>query len=159
MAICTGDDSTSNTTSMVVIVADTVVAVAVLVVPATVVVVVAVAVVVVVAAIVIVVVAVVCLFSDAISDVQITKVSSLLDLLDSGDAVMADYWFTIRSVLADRGVNLVIPHFLSSHSQFTSKEVPKNDAITRDLLYLLVDTTKAVSTTRHGRDETSTWRE
>ena len=70
------------------------------------------------------------LFSGAISDVEITKVSGLLDLLESGDAVMADKGFTIGSVLADRGVDLVIPHFLSSRGQFSSEEVKQNDAIT-----------------------------
>ena len=37
---------------------------------------------------------------------EITKVSGLLDLLDSGDAVMADKGFIIGSVLADHGVDL-----------------------------------------------------
>jgi len=76
------------------------------------------------------------LFSGAISDIEITKVSGLLDLLERGDAVMADKGFNIGSLLADRGVDLIIPHFLSTRGQFTCDEVHENDAITsyRDLV-------------------------
>ena len=70
------------------------------------------------------------LFTGSISDVELTKVSGLLDLLQPGDAVMADKGFTIGKLLAEHDVGLVIPHFLSARGQFTSDEVAQNDAIT-----------------------------
>lgn len=76
------------------------------------------------------------LFSGSISDVELTKVSGLLDLLEPGDSVMADKGFTIGKLLAERNVGLVIPHFLSSKGQFSSDEVAMNDAITENRVHV-----------------------
>lgn len=70
------------------------------------------------------------LFSGSISDVELTKVSGLVDLLEPGDAVMADKGFTIGKLLGEHQVQLIIPHFLSSRGQFSTVEVVENDAIT-----------------------------
>ena len=76
------------------------------------------------------------LYSGSISDVELTKVCGILDLLEPGDAVMADKGFTIGKVLAERDVMLVTPHFLSARGQFTSDEVAQNDAITASWVHL-----------------------
>jgi len=51
------------------------------------------------------------LYSGSISDVELTKASGLLDLLEAGDGVMADKGFAITKLLAERKCQLVIPHF------------------------------------------------
>ena len=50
-------------------------------------------------------------YTGCMSDVEITKLSGLLDLLENGDDVMADKGFTLRKVLTERGVTLNIPAF------------------------------------------------
>jgi hypothetical protein len=70
------------------------------------------------------------LFSGSVSDVELTKVCGLLELLEPGDSVMADKGFTIAKLLEERECNLIIPHFLKSHGQFSSAEVAENDDIT-----------------------------
>ena len=60
------------------------------------------------------------LFSGCISDVEITKVCGILNLLEPGDSVMADKGFTIAK----------LPHFLSARGQFKSYKIFENDAIT-----------------------------
>ena len=57
------------------------------------------------------------------SDVEITNLSGLLDLLKPGDDVMADKGFTIYKVLGDKGITLNIPEFLSNKRQFTVSEI------------------------------------
>lgn len=63
------------------------------------------------------------LYTGCMSDVEITRLCGLLDLLEPGDDVMADKGFTIKKLLAERDVTLNIPHFLSSKRQFTVQEV------------------------------------
>jgi hypothetical protein len=57
-----------------------------------------------------------------ISDVEITKLSCFLDLLEAGDDVMADNEFTLRTILSERDVTLNIPPFLSSGSEILEPE-------------------------------------
>src|ERR1700733_9083807 len=76
------------------------------------------------------------LFSGCISDVEITKNSGMLNLLEPGDSVMADKGFTIAKLLAEKNVGLVIPHFLSARVQFDSNEVADNDAITASRVHV-----------------------
>lgn len=63
------------------------------------------------------------LYTGCMSDVEITKLSGFLDLIEPGDDVMADKGFTIRRLLSERGATLNIPHFLSSKRQFSVQEV------------------------------------
>ncbi|XP_046334581.2 uncharacterized protein LOC125371557 [Haliotis rufescens] len=64
-----------------------------------------------------------CLFTGVMSDVEITKLSGILDLVEPGDSVMADKGFTIASILSEKGVGLNIPPFLHNCGQFTAEEV------------------------------------
>lgn len=57
------------------------------------------------------------------SDVEITKLSGLLDLLDYGDSIKADKGFVVNKVIEGTGI-VSIPHlFLMSLGQFTLQEV------------------------------------
>ncbi|CAM4573176.1 unnamed protein product [Leuciscus chuanchicus] len=60
------------------------------------------------------------LYTGSISDQKLTKQSGILDLLEPGDACMADKGFTIEKMLAERGAKLIIPPFKTA-AQF-SKE-------------------------------------
>ena len=62
------------------------------------------------------------LFCGSISDSEITKQSGLLELIESGDAIMADKGFTIRDLLSAKGAYLNIPPF-NWNGRFTSEEV------------------------------------
>jgi len=63
------------------------------------------------------------LFSGSISDKQLTRQSGVLDLLESGDSVMADRGFDIQDDLTPLGVKLNIPPFLKGKSQLDEKEM------------------------------------
>ncbi|XP_067679678.1 uncharacterized protein [Haliotis asinina] len=69
------------------------------------------------------------LYTGVMSDVEITKLSGILDLLEPGDSVMTDKGFTIASILSERGVGLNIPPFLYSSGQFTPSEVEETQSI------------------------------
>ena len=71
------------------------------------------------------------LYTGCMSDVEITKLSGILDLLEPGDDVMADKGFTLKKMLEDRGVTLNIPPFLSSKRQFTPEEVRETEQIAK----------------------------
>uniref|UniRef100_A0A667W8G4 THAP-type domain-containing protein n=1 Tax=Myripristis murdjan TaxID=586833 RepID=A0A667W8G4_9TELE len=57
------------------------------------------------------------------SDRYITQSSGFLDYLRAGDKVMGDRGFTIRDLLEERRVNLIIPAFTRKGSQLTNEEV------------------------------------
>ena len=63
------------------------------------------------------------LYPGSISDKELTRRSSLLDLLESGDSVMADRGFEILEDLAPIGVRLNIPPFLRGKGQLDSSEL------------------------------------
>ena len=65
------------------------------------------------------------------SDVEIAKLSGLLDLLEPGDDVMADKGFTLQKILAERGVTLNIPEFLSNKRQFTMSEIEHTEQVAK----------------------------
>ena len=71
------------------------------------------------------------LYTGCMSDVEITKLSGLLDLLEPGDDVMADKGFTLRKCLAEKNVTLNIPHFLSNKMQFSPSEVTETEEIAK----------------------------
>ena len=60
------------------------------------------------------------LYPGAISDKELTRQSGFLDLLESGDSVMA---FDIEDYLILRGVHLNIPPFVRGKKQFSEEEV------------------------------------
>ncbi|XP_077055280.1 uncharacterized protein LOC143706825 [Siphateles boraxobius] len=57
------------------------------------------------------------------SDKFITMDSGILEYLQPGDEVMADRGFTIRDILFERKVNLVIPSFTKKGAQLTEEQV------------------------------------
>ena len=56
------------------------------------------------------------LWAGSISDIELTRKSGLLDLLESGDNVMADKGFNIDELLRECGVTLNIPPFMKDGS-------------------------------------------
>jgi hypothetical protein len=63
------------------------------------------------------------LWGGSASDVEITRRSGLIDMLDSGDAVMVDKGFVhLKSDLSKKGVKLYCPPF-KTKDQFTKEEV------------------------------------
>lgn len=71
------------------------------------------------------------LFTGSISDIEITKRSGILDLLEEGDQVMVDKGFPIQSVLDDKKCSLVMPPFLRCNDQFTKDQVTETQKIAR----------------------------
>lgn len=71
------------------------------------------------------------LYTGCMSDVEVTKLSGLLDLLEPGDDVMADKGFTIRKLLSEKGVTLNIPEFLSNKRQFTVSEIEHTEQVAK----------------------------
>jgi len=69
------------------------------------------------------------LYSGSVSDVEITRVSGLLDLIEPGDDVMADKGFTIKHLVAEKHAGLIIPNFLKCKQQFTPQEISENEQI------------------------------
>ena len=63
------------------------------------------------------------LYAGSISDKELTRSSGILEMLESGDSVMADRGFNIQEDLALLGVALNIPPFLKGKTQLTEKEL------------------------------------
>lgn len=65
------------------------------------------------------------LYVGSISDVELTRVSGLLESLQNkaGISVMADRGFTIKDMLQDIGVELNIPPFMEGRQRLPAKEV------------------------------------
>ena len=62
------------------------------------------------------------LFPGFISDKELTRRCGILNLLESGDSVMADRGFDVEEDLALLGVKLNIPPFLRGKAQLSAKE-------------------------------------
>ena len=62
-------------------------------------------------------------YPGSISDSKLTRCSGILDLLESGDSVMADHGFDIQNDLTLINVKLNIPPFLKDKDQFTEVEM------------------------------------
>ena len=62
-------------------------------------------------------------FGGKCSDRYITQNSGFLDFLRPGDVVMGDRGFTIRDLVEERRVRLVIPAFTRKRSQLTNEQV------------------------------------
>ena len=69
------------------------------------------------------------LYTGSMSDIEITKQSGLLDLLETGDDVMADKGFTLKKLLDERGATLNIPDFLRKKKQFSVGEIENIEKI------------------------------
>jgi len=71
------------------------------------------------------------LYVGGISDVELTKVSGFLDMLDGkkGVSVMADRGFTVRDLLEEKGVRLNIPPFMENRQQLPAEEVRRGRGI------------------------------
>ena len=65
------------------------------------------------------------------SDVEITKLNGLVDLIEEGDAVMADKGFTIEKMLKEKKATLNIPPFLISGHRFTPAQVNETQEIAK----------------------------
>ena len=79
------------------------------------------------------------LFPGSISDKALTTQSGILDLLQSGDSVMADRGFDIEDLIL-RGVKLNIPPYLRGKSQLSEKEL----IITRRITSLTIHVERAI---------------
>ncbi|KAE8744947.1 hypothetical protein FOCC_FOCC008359 [Frankliniella occidentalis] len=62
-------------------------------------------------------------FEGSISDRKLLLKSGILQFLIQGDSVMADRGFDAEDILNDRGVDLIIPAFLGTRSEFTAREL------------------------------------
>ena len=70
------------------------------------------------------------LFTGCMSDVEITRLCGILDLLEEGCSVMADKGFTIEKYLQQKNVMLNIPPFWTAdRTQFTIVEVFESQSI------------------------------
>ena len=76
------------------------------------------------------------LFLGNMSDVEITRVSGLLSLHNSGNLVMADKWFVIRKYLENIHCSLNIPPFLCENRQFDASEIAEMETIARLRIYV-----------------------
>uniref|UniRef100_A0A146MVL5 THAP domain-containing protein n=1 Tax=Fundulus heteroclitus TaxID=8078 RepID=A0A146MVL5_FUNHE len=69
------------------------------------------------------------LYTGSISDIEITKKSQLLQLLQPGDEVMADKGFLSEKILSEVGVKLIPP--LKKSTQLSEPDTQKTQAIAR----------------------------
>ena len=76
------------------------------------------------------------LYTGCMSDVEITRLCGLLDLLEPGDDAMADKGFTLRKILAERDVTLNITEFLSSKRQFAISEIEHTEQVAKLRLHI-----------------------
>ncbi|CAC5389490.1 unnamed protein product [Mytilus coruscus] len=71
------------------------------------------------------------LYTDSMSDVEITKLCGLIELLESGDSILADKGFVLNKVLDGTGITVNTPPFLMSHSQLSRQEVEETQTIAK----------------------------
>lgn len=76
------------------------------------------------------------LYTGSVSDIEITKRSHLLQLLQPEDEVMADKGFLTEKTLSEEGVKLIIPP-LKKSTQLSKEDTQKTQAIAR--LRILVE--------------------
>lgn len=71
------------------------------------------------------------LYTGCMSDVEITKLCGIVDLLEPGDSIMADKGFVLNKVLQGTGVSVNTPPFLSNQGQFSKEQVEETQAIAK----------------------------
>ncbi|CAC5392187.1 unnamed protein product [Mytilus coruscus] len=71
------------------------------------------------------------LYTGSMSDVEITKLCGLVELLEEGDSIMADKGFVLNNVLSGTGITVNTPPFLMNKGQFTKQEVEETQTIAR----------------------------
>lgn len=76
------------------------------------------------------------LYTGSVSDIEITRKSQLLQLLQPGDEVMADKGFLVERMLSVVGAKLIIPP-LKRSTQLSNEDTQKTQAIAR--LRILVE--------------------
>ena len=59
------------------------------------------------------------LYTGCTSDIEITKDSGILDLIEEGDGIMADKGFPVEKLLKKQKSHLTIPPFLTDKGQFS----------------------------------------
>lgn len=71
------------------------------------------------------------LYVGSISNIELTRVWGFLNTLDgkAGVSVMADRGFTIKDMLAEKGVELNIPPFLEGRKQLPAEEIERGRRI------------------------------
>ncbi|XP_069105555.1 uncharacterized protein [Argopecten irradians] len=69
------------------------------------------------------------LYSGCMSDIEITKNSGLIELLEPGDEIMADKGFVLNKILKGTGITIATPHFLSGDGQFSPSQIEDNQKI------------------------------
>ena len=74
------------------------------------------------------------LLGGSISDKQLTKSCGLLDLLEPGDQVMADKGFLISDLLAERGIQLIIPPL--KNKKFMTQDIEQTRRIANLRIYV-----------------------
>lgn len=86
-------------------------------------------------------------YEGSISDRKLVESSGLLDLLETGDEIMADKGFQIQDLLAPLGVRLNIPPFLSSNTQMSADDVLH----TRKIAHLRIHVERAIGRAKQFR--------
>lgn len=85
------------------------------------------------------------LWAGSISDKEITKRSGLLDLCETGDAIMADKGFLISDLTTPRGISLIVPPL--KLKRFSRREVEE----TRRIANLRIDVERAMERVKNFR--------
>lgn len=71
------------------------------------------------------------LYTGSMSDVEMTRLCGIVELLESGDSIMADKGFVLNKVLEGTGVQVNIPPFLMNQGQFSKEQVEETQTIAR----------------------------
>ena len=71
-----------------------------------------------------------------VSDKEITTKSGFLDLVETGDQILADRGFTIETEIAMKGGILAIPAFTKGKKQLPAKDVEKSRKISNVRIHI-----------------------
>ena len=71
------------------------------------------------------------LYTDSISDKEITRCSGILDLLEAHDSVKVDKGFDIEDLLRSKKVSLNLPPFLQSQTRFSAQDALQTKTIAK----------------------------